>query len=211
MSDSIIVAIVAIIISLLSLIISLITSISNSRTKRYELAAMQRKEVLAWYNDVSKLLSVLRHEIEFTNVDNGLVAKRAQLSAFIDQGRFYFPNIVKDVNYGKEKPSAFRGHRDVALDLLVAYYNVATREDARNYIEHLNHFQRLFTSRVFDVLQPRKFNKLTRRFTPLVFSEEFSLEALLGAILASNPDQEEIDRLYAQVKTETYTTSRRKD
>ena len=196
-------AIIAIGISILAMIISLVTSINNHRTKLYELTSMQRSELISWYSDVAGLLVSLRYDIKHINGDNRMSENLTRLSMLIDVGRFYFPNIIKNTDYGKEKPSAFRGNRDVALDLLVLYYDIAQRQDVVVYAKHLTYVQRLFTSRVFDVLQPRKFNELTQRYTPLAFDEKFNL----GDILRSEP--EAIFSLYAEAKNRTHAMPRK--
>ena len=184
--------IIAIGISVLSLALSIIMGIYTLRTKRYELVSIQRKEVLAWFGAVTELLVALQHEIR---EGKDLSAKLIKLSALIDQGRIYFPNVLGDKDHGKEKPLAFRGHRDVALDLLVLYFDVAKRPDAQKQAEHLIHVHRLFVSRVFEVLRPREFNKLTRRFTPLSFDKNsFSLEEVLKT------EPKELNALYAEAK-----------
>jgi len=202
MSPSEIIAIVAIAISVIAMIISLITNINNYRTKRYELTSIQRSELISWFSNVSEILVSLRHDIKHLESDDGLLEKLTRLSVLIDQGRFYFPNIINDTNYGKDKPSAFRGHRDVALDLLVLYYDIFRSGNASNHTQHLVYMQKLFTSRVFDVIQPRKFIELTQRYTPLAFDEGFKL----SDYLRSEPEM--LFSLYASAKVKRRTASR---
>ena len=181
-------------LSIFAIALSVFSIFWSTRSKRYELDSVYRKEMISWYSDVTELLNALRDDISLGAAQD-LKAKLAKLSAFIDQGRFYFPNIIKDENYGKEKPAAFRGHRDITLDLLVAYYDIARREDADAHRKHLIDLQRFFTSRVFDRLQPRDFIKRAGKFTSIKTDEEYSLEAFL-----TSNSKEELLKLYREGK-----------
>lgn len=87
---------------------------------------------------------------------------RQRLSALIDQGRFFLPNIPA-VGVGANKPSAYRGWRHAALDPLVAAERVlsgdvgsgkyATREAA------ITEMRRYFVSAIQDILGPESNNK----------------------------------------------------
>jgi hypothetical protein len=155
------IALGALAISIFAMVIAFITS-----TKKYELTMAQRSELLAWHKETVTHLIRFREyiaaKVEFNKTDY-----LSQLSALIEQGRFFFPNIESKDGYGDKKPSAYRGLRDVTLDFLVYSFNIFRKDDAENYIYHLDHLQRLFTSRMFDILQPRKYNKLVNKFTAI--------------------------------------------
>ena len=189
MSD--VLSIVAIVISVMFSIFSIVWTL---KSKRYELTSVYRKEMISWYSDVTELLNALRDDISLKK-DSEVKDKLSKLSVFIDQGRFYFPNIVTDEKHGKEKPTAFQGHRVITLDLLVAYYDIARREDASAYKKQLIKLQRYFTSKVFDRLQPRDFVKRAGRFTSISADKEYSLEAFL-----KSNSEEELLRLYKEGK-----------
>ena len=186
------------VLSIVAIVISVVFSVFSTvwalKSKRYELDSVYRKEMISWYSDVTELLNALRNDINLKN-DSEVKDKLSKLSAFIDQGRFYFPNIVTDGDHGKEKPTAFQGHRDIALDLLVAYYDIASREDANAHKKQLIELQRFFTSKVFDRLRPRDFVKCAGRFTSIRADEEYSLEAFL-----KSNSKEELLELYKEGK-----------
>jgi hypothetical protein len=188
-------------LSILDITISLFSIFFSKKSKRCELDSMYRKEMVSWYSNVTELLNTLRDNIGHDDTRE-LNEKLARLSAFIDQGRFYFPNIIKDESYGKEKPTAFQGHRDLTLDFLVAYYYIARRKDANIHKNDLIDLQRFFTSRVFDCLQPRDFIKRAGKFTSIKADEEYSLEKFL----ISN-SKEELLELYKDGKAEYANTS----
>ncbi|MCL2165083.1 MAG: hypothetical protein FWH55_12015 [Oscillospiraceae bacterium] len=84
----------------------------------------------------------------------------AKLSALVEVGRFYFPNkLEKHLSREAEKDSAYQGHRDVALDYLVFTYVICKSGEDIEHVDHLRKLSRLFTSRVFDALNPREHNR----------------------------------------------------
>ena len=66
-----------------------------------------------------------------------------------DDGRFYFPNVDKQDNYGKDKPSAYQGYRNIVLEFLMYFYDTAKRDDVKVHVHALWSFMRLYTSAVF--------------------------------------------------------------
>ncbi len=82
----------------------------------------------------------------------------SDISALIDQGRLFFEN--RHVRfYGAEKPSAYRGHRPVMLDHLVAVHDclrdavIASPDKER--VEKLWGLRREFVSELQRVVEPR--------------------------------------------------------
>lgn len=80
----------------------------------------------------------------------------AKLSSLIESGRFYFPNIDRKDGFGKQKPIAYQGYRNVILDFLVYEYQLFEKDDYVQYLKHAESLQRLFTSYVFQYLEPSK-------------------------------------------------------
>ncbi|MCL2401427.1 MAG: hypothetical protein FWC90_02150, partial [Oscillospiraceae bacterium] len=103
----------------------------------------------------------------------------AKLSALIEQGRFYFPNVDKGDGFGNDKPSAYAGYRDIALEFLVYSYGTVQRKNAHKYIRHLEQLQRLFTSRIFNILKPQKHNRQINKHTKISMNDGMSLEDFL--------------------------------
>lgn len=169
-------------VSLGSLVIAsvalLYTFLSN--TKKYELASQYRKEILMWYSNTVEILVKLKVEVKDGGGDpNSMKELLSKLSSQIEIGRFYFPNIDKGDGYGEKKPSAYKGYRNLILDLLVYSYSISQRPDAPKYVQHLETLQRLFTSHVFQTLEPRKFLKETHKLTSRIFAKDLSVEDFL--------------------------------
>jgi len=169
------IALSALAISIFSLVFSYVTS-----TKKYELTVSQRSELLKWYQETVALLITMR---EYISADAAFdkIASLAKLSALIEQGRFYFPNIDLKDGFGAKKPSAYRGYREITLEYLVFSYDLMKQDNATINIEQLTQLQRQFTSRIFDILSPREYNKIVKKYTMLPMDKGMSLEDLLEA------------------------------
>jgi hypothetical protein len=86
------------------------------------------------------------------------IAKRAHLSALIDRGRLFFPN-VHDGKKGLDKDAAFQGYRQPALDALVDAYDLLgkTGDTSGPELEAADEFmkqRRRFVSEVFKAVDP---------------------------------------------------------
>lgn len=165
-------AILALIFSVLAMIISIITS-----TKKYELASLQRSELLDWHQKVLNQLMLLREYLSSNETFNK-TQHLANLSALIDCGRFFFPNLIEDNKIGKNKPSAYQGRRDQVIEYLVQAYILCKRDDAALHLDRLEEIQREFTSLVFSKISPYKFNKMIRKYTDIPMDKGTSLEEL---------------------------------
>jgi hypothetical protein len=169
------------IIAGLSLLVSLSLAIYYIRDRRHEKYRLENeyaKDLLEWHGDVIKVLLKLKvfHGNDQPNqVDEHL----AQLSALIEQGRFFFPNIDKSDDYGKEKPPAYRGYRNLALDFLVASYNIFSGKVSDNDLDQAKILQRHFTSIVFEIVRPRDRLNTIRSLTDRYFIQEKSFEDFL--------------------------------
>lgn len=171
------------ILSLLSISIAAIALVYSylTNTKKYELKYQYRCEVLDWYSSTVKLLIQLKHECKegFSNPE----LKRSilsELSAKIEIGRFYFPNIDTGNGFGKDNPVAYQGYRSLTLDFLVYSYMLFERPNACDYLTHADALQRHFTSSLFEVLDPRKFVKETEKLTSSSFKNDFIFEDFLA-------------------------------
>lgn len=113
---------------------------------------------------------------------------RSRLSALIDRGRFFLPNVAHE-EVGIDKPAAYRGLRQPTLDFLVAAEQVLDGELDRQVAAEggrkrvLVRLKRQFVSAVQEVLDPRTHN---RQIAAMLASikidkqpEEFSLAKLL--------------------------------
>lgn len=151
----------------------LYTVISN--TKKYELTYQYYQDVVAWHSDVIKVIT----QLKATNEENSKKVYLAELSALIETGRFYFPNIDQHDNFGADKPMAYRGYRNVVLDFLVYEYQLFDRKDSNKYIKHAESLQRLFTSYVFQHLDPKKLQKKVKHNTSIQMKNETTINEFL--------------------------------
>lgn len=148
-----ILSIIAILFSIFATVYSYIKS-----TKKYELRYEYFKEIHNWHNKVIFILIEMRESL---TRDKNLNVKDKntlliELSTLIEVGRFYFPNIDKGDEFGKEKPLIYRGYRNLVLDYLVFSYDIFKRNDSVNYQHHLLYLQRNFTSLIFEIINPNE-------------------------------------------------------
>jgi hypothetical protein len=154
-----------------------------TNTKKYELLTLYRNELLTWFTETSEIIIRLKLEALQGFPDSSLRRELlAKLSANIEKGRFYFPNILN--NYGLEKSLAYRGYRNVILDFLVFSYHLFARNDAPFSLRHAETLQKYFTSNVFEIINPRKFLSDTERETASVLSTNLTFEEYM----ANDPD-----------------------
>lgn len=148
-----------------------------TNTKKYELTSQYRTEILSWYSDTIDILIRLKIETRDGFTAEGLKKELlSRLSAKIEIGRFYFPNVDKGNNYGDKKPEAYKGYRNLMLEFLVFSYELFEKEDASKYLKHAEILQRHFTSYLFEILDPKTFLKETEKHTNKTFSEELRFE-----------------------------------
>ncbi|WP_428742041.1 hypothetical protein [Tenacibaculum sp.] len=151
-----------------------------SSTKKYELHSQYRSEILKWYDETNQVLIRLKLEAQndFPNKDLK-IDLLSTLSAKIELGRFYFPNVTNGISYGSDKPKAYQGFRNLNLDFLVFSYRLFDKDNAKTYLHHAEALQRYFTSHVFEIVEPRKFLKETEKYTSKAFSKDVSFEDFL--------------------------------
>lgn len=165
------VAVISLIISILALVYSFI-----SNTKKYELTYQYYNDVLTWHNQVVEILARLR----LNKINDELKRQMlSNLSSLIECGRFYFPNIDKKDGFGNEKPIAYQGYRNVILDFLVYEYQLFEKEDYEKYFKHAENLQRLFTSYVFQYLEPNKQKKKIHKNTNIKVHRELTIDEFL--------------------------------
>ena len=169
-------------ISIGSLVIAVVAICYSflSNTKKYELTDTYRKELLSWYETTLSLLIRLRFLTEQGCLEKEMKCELlADLSAQIDIGRFYFPNVDRGDSLGSYKPVAFKGHRHVALEFLVFSYDLFLSNDAIDHLKDALKLQRHFTSYIFTILRPSEFNKLIKKNTSITFDAEKVLSEYL--------------------------------
>ncbi len=152
METSDMIALVSLIVSAIALLYTLATN-----TKRFELTDQYRKELLVWYQDTIRIVMSLLGKVSAGGYEPIGDDTLAMLSAQIEIGRFYLPNY--ETGYGEEKPLAYRGNRHPALDCLVNIYWEILQPVEPNQEEYLRIMQRRFTSTIFMMIDPRKWNE----------------------------------------------------
>lgn len=163
---------VTIIIAAIGGIYAIITN-----TKRFELAEQYKNELLSWYGKVVFVICKLQGECSGKERKNTL----QELSALIEIGRFYFPNINKKDDFGKEKPLAYQGYRHVALDFLVLIYQMGDDTNISKCREKIGYMERHFTSIVFEIVSPNKRIKSIKQYTKIIMPREMSIEDFMDS------------------------------
>lgn len=154
-------------LALLCSIFAAITHYRDRRLTKYNLEKTHLDSLLNWHHDVVRVLCDLRDDSIHLELRN---QSRRTLSALIEQGRFYFPNIDRNDNFGSNKPIAYRGYRHLALDFLVSAYNLSKDLSTPNFEYSMNLLQRHFTSMIYEFLNPhdriQRLSKLTEVLSP---------------------------------------------
>lgn len=182
--------VVTIVISTIAAIYAIITN-----TKKYELTENYRCELLSWYKSVVETMIKIIHYCEsgdfyteeFLNEKTKLLSR---LSSLTEIGRFYFPNVIKDDNFGSEKPTAYQGYRHINLEFLLNFYFIASKELNSKTIGLLWNLERQFTSFMFDMIKPRNRNKEYSKYLSIVIPKGQSIEDYI----AENPQNIKVFR-----------------
>lgn len=99
MNTSDYIAIVSIAVTTIISIVGGIYAVA-SNTKKFELAEAYKKEILDWYSDtINVMISILS---KVKNEKKDYNDELSKLSAQIEIGRFYFPNINKRDGFGEK-------------------------------------------------------------------------------------------------------------
>jgi len=165
-------------ISAIALVVSVVVGFFYFRDRRHARYAIESEYVsklLTWHGDAVEVLIRLKSSSTHRGSE-GRKTDLSKLSALIEQGRFFFPNILADGEYGKDKPPAYRGYRNLALDMLVASYNLHQKVDAANHLRQAETLHRHFTSIVFGVVRPTERLKEIKAITDKYFAPEKSFD-----------------------------------
>ncbi|MBI1385619.1 MAG: hypothetical protein GC150_11980 [Rhizobiales bacterium] len=177
----------AALLSLAALLLSLWVFSRQQRISRWQLRLQREDHIIAWSRLCLEVLAEFEERLKLGAANGGLsgcidgdrlIALRSRLSALIDEGRLYFPNI-RDPEKGREKEAAFRGSRRPILDCLVAVYDLMreiaepggegnadtglTRSSAPaggDAIARLNALRRTFVSATQEAIDPESFNRV---------------------------------------------------
>lgn len=171
---------IEIIISILAIIVTIILTAIGIVTnrKKYELTYNYRIELMEWYKSVLNIMIYIIHlcrsddytSSEFYKEKNKSLSK---LSVLIETGRFYFPNVIIGDGHGQSKPSAYQGHRHINIQFLKHFYNIASKKDIDELeIKTMWNLERMFTSYMFDMIDPRVRNKEYSRLLSINIPED---------------------------------------
>lgn len=169
----------------LSLLLSLALAVYYVRDRahvRYSISNEYIRELLDWHNRVVDVLMRFRH-LRRQSSQSDFQHDLACLSSLIEQGRFYFPNLVQN-GYGATKPEAYRGYRNLALDFLVECYDIVSQSgyDGKES-GSLVVLQRYFTSIVFQIVRPKDRLERIKKLTDHYFVKDHTV-----ADIVDNPE-----------------------
>jgi len=165
-------------ISGLALVISSILAvfyIMDRRRSKFIFEDDYSNQIMAWYSEVIEVLMLIKLNLKFRSGNNS--NDLAKLSSLIERGRFFFPNFDKGDSYGRDKPDAYRGYRNLALDFLVALYNLYNNPTRPGKdIGNANILSQNFTSIIFEILRPKEKLDTIRSITNKYFIKNKSYE-----------------------------------
>ena len=151
----------------------------DRRREKFQLVNDYVKQLIEWHSETVELLISLRNPAN--QVDSSIKsALLCKLSSQIEKGRFYFPNIDKNDEFGNDKPLAYQGYRNLTLDFLVSSYDLFSQKDPNRYLKHAEVLQREFTSIVFQVVRPREHLLEIKRLTDKFFTSDSIFEDYLN-------------------------------
>lgn len=176
-----IIAILSIIIPVIVTIIGGVYTIITS-TKKYELTENFREQLLQWYTEVVATMITIIHYCESGEfLQDSFESQRTELlsklSFLTETGRFYFPNVIKNDGFGQTKPTAYQGYRHINLEFVLHFYFTASSPTITDeQIKWLWKFEKQFTSCIFDMIQPRKYNRLHSKYLSITIPPGETLE-----------------------------------
>ncbi len=164
---------VALFFSLMALLLSLWVFSRQQRMNRWQLRLHREDHIIAWSQSCIALMAEVEEHLKFigkgplqTVPYDKFVKIRADLSALIDEGRLYFPNM-QSTSHGRDKQEAYKGHRQPILDHLVDAYDFigkiqrsAGAASTEQVAARFNKIRRDFVSEAQNAVDPRLFNRI---------------------------------------------------
>ena len=160
------------VVALLSALIAARETGKQRRLQQEDLRARIDAASLDWGSEAIDLLShacmlvtsnhLTEHEFETRRVDY-----TARLSALIDRGRMFFPNLMDDGMHGATKASAYRGKRPPILDTLIyAYHELRLAKPGHDQgaADFLVECRRLLVSELQTHLDPARMDEVVERY-----------------------------------------------
>ena len=158
----------------------------QAKMQAADLRMAHDSDVIAWFHETVDVLAdsqeVLREGGKSFPVDEFAVRQsrvRTRISAMLDRGRLFFPNLDTGDGHGKDREAGYQGHRQQALEELFNCYRcvsdwpqpiphpIMTEEQIGEKKERLLvlvNARRAFVSEVFKAIDPRRRGQLLREF-----------------------------------------------
>ena len=152
-------------VSVLALLINVVITSRQTRISVENFKFNNDTQVMGWANRVVAAMSEAYHLAHTPNVAPQFLQQRGlglstALSALIDEGRWFFPNIGKKEADHPEKPGAYKGTRQAVLDHVVETYNavaeLGSSTDKEALHNRIHEARRLFVSEVQQAVDPRR-------------------------------------------------------
>lgn len=153
-------------ISVVALLLNLVITTRQTKVSVETLKFNNDSQVMNWANRTVAAMAEAQHLCASPNVSALYVNERGialatTLSAMIDEGRWFFPNMARRTSDG-EKPGAYRGERQPILEQVFAAYQ-AVNEMSRNddapreaLAQKIDAAKRHFVSEVQRAVDPRR-------------------------------------------------------
>lgn len=154
----------------------------QSRMQAENLRMAHDSDVIAWFHDAVDVLAdaqeALREAGKSYQVEEFPVRQsraRTRISAMLDRGRLFFPNLDRGDGHGGDREAGYQGYRQPALDSLYACYRVVSdwptpmphvvmtdeqKQEKKDRLKQLVDARRVLVSEVFKAVDPRRRGKL---------------------------------------------------
>lgn len=159
----------------------------QSRMQAENLRLAHDSDVIAWFhetvNELSDAQETLREagrSFPAEDFEARRSRARTRISAMLDRGRLFFPNVDRGDGHGAQREAGYQGYRQPCLDHLYACYRlvsdwpaplpVAAMSDAQTQekserISQLVTARRAFVSEVFKAIDPRRRGQVLQEFS----------------------------------------------
>lgn len=157
---------VSIVVAVASLVFNVMLLHRQNRMQLESLRLQADSDVIGWGRqaidalaDAQRLIYAKPH-ITDTAFEQDRISAMQRLSSLADQGRLFFPNVVRD-DHGKHNEAAYQGYRQPVLDALIFAYAVLQNwRDAgkrpNEAIDFLWQCRRLVISQIQNSVDPRR-------------------------------------------------------
>jgi hypothetical protein len=150
------VAVASAAISVLALVLNIVITSRQTRVSVENFKFNNDTQLMGWANRVVVAMAEAYH----LNAKTDVHALATTLSALIDEGRWFFPNIGKKET-DHEKPGAYRGTRQAVLDHIVAVYNAVVAMPgagaaSEQHMAAIHEARRHFVSEIQHAVDPRR-------------------------------------------------------